>query len=363
MLGSGQDKPSATAEGTEEKRAARVLAFDTARFHFTYREPQADRALVVIRAADGAYDEIRRWLDAPDVDTIVADLTEQSEEHLGIAGWTKMRLNLSRPDEPPALLGHLLYHETTHVFEAALGEGMTAARSNDSRFFAEGLAEYVAFELRGGFESEREGARRVAALAHRRDRLRFQDLLAPQTFLERHDEVLIYPLGEVFAAALVETCGKGSPSAVLRTFASADTPRSLEGFDLWRYALQARRCDVDRVIGKFEAHLRELEPAADETVPVATARLVRREGDELVFEVAVGAKPDGAWPVVVRARTDASAAPDAVRAGEARVAAGQTVEIRVPVPEAAEARVEFQAGARFGTRNALFTRWQSTALP
>jgi hypothetical protein len=361
MLGAGKEKPAALTG--EKERAARVLSFDTAHFHFTYREPQADRARVVIRAADGAYDEVRRWLGAPDVDTIVADMTEQSDEHLGIAGWSKMRLNLLRAEEPEALLRHVLYHETTHVFEAALSEGISAARSNATRFFDEGLAEYVAFELRGDLGDEREGARRVAALAWRRYRLRFQDLLAPKQFLERHDELLLYPLGELFAAALVETCGREAPREVLRTLASAETPQSLEGFDLWRYALQARRCDVDRVLGRFETSLRQLEPLAAETVPVATARLARREGDALVFEVALGAKPAGAWPVIVRVRSDASASPSAITAGHARIDAGETATIRVPIPDGAEARVEFQAGARFGIRSALSTRWLSTALP
>jgi hypothetical protein len=363
MLSAGRDAPADKTKGVGETQDARVLSFDTKHFHFTYREPQAERARVIIRAADGAYDEIKRWLDAPDVDTIVADLTEQSDEHLGIAGWTKMRLNLSRTEEPEALLRHVLYHETTHVFAAAIGEGMSSARSNQSRFFAEGLAEYVAYELRDELRDERERARRAAALAHRRYRIRFPDLLEPTTFLERYDEALLYPLGEVFTAALVETCGQESPRDVLRTFASAETPQSLEGFDLWRYALQTHRCDIDRVLGRFEDRLRKLEPLAAETVPVATAGLARRDGNELVFALALDAKPAGTWPVTIRVRSDSSAPPSAVTTNQTSVPAGGTAELRVPVPDGAEARVEFQVGARFGIRSALFTRWQSTALP
>ncbi|HVU51928.1 MAG TPA: hypothetical protein VHL80_14625 [Polyangia bacterium] len=363
MLGAGRDKPATGPGRAGEPGEGRILSFDTAHFHFTYREPQAERALVIVRAADGAYDEIKRWLGAPDVDTIVADMTEQSDEHLGIAGWTKMRLDLARAEEPAPLLRHVLYHETTHVFEAAIGEGMSAARANESRFFAEGLAEYVAYELSPELPDEREGARRAAALAHRRYRLRFQDLLEPTKFIERYDELLLYPLGELFAAALVETCGRDAPREVLRAFASADTPQSLAGFDLWRYALQAQRCDVDRVLGRYEAALRGLETAAARTVPVATGRLGRRDGDALVFEVTLGEEPAGTWPVSVRVRTDATAPVDAVAVGQARVAAGRSAEIRVPLPAGAQEHVEFQVGARFGVRGALFSRWQSTALP
>jgi hypothetical protein len=361
MVGLGGNKPKASSG--ERTLSTRVLSFDTEHFHFTYREPQAARALVIIKDADRAYDDVRGWLGAPPLDRIVADLTESSDEHLGIAGWTKMRLDLSRPDEPEALLRHVLYHETTHVVAAALSEGIGDERNNDARFFEEGLAEYVAFELLTDLRDERQRAREVAALAHDRYHMRFQDLLAPKAFIARYDESLLYPLGEVFTAALVETCGHESPSAVLRAFASPDTPHSLEGLDLWRTVLRKQRCDLDRVLGRYEGQLRRLAPAAVETIPVATASLAGKEGDELIFAVTVAARTPGPWAVAVRVRADADAPHDAVAIGKTRVRAGETAQIAIRRPDGAGRSVEFQVGARVSTRAALFTRWESTEVP
>jgi hypothetical protein len=361
MIGDG-GKPKA-GDDDDKPSAARVLSFDTEHFHFTYRDAEAGRALVIIKAADQAYADVRGWLGAPAGDRVVADLTDESAEHLGIAGWTKMRLDLSRPDESGALLRHVLYHETTHVVAAALSEGMSDARAMETRFFAEGLAEYVAFELLPDLEAERARAREVAALAHERYRLRFQDLLAPKAFVARYDESLLYPLGEIFTAALVETCGRQSPRELLRAFASPDTPRSLEGVELWRATLQTMRCDLDRVLGRYEGRLRKLAPAAAEAIPVATATLSRREGDALLFDVTVAARAPGPWPVSLRARADADAPPGDVVIREALVPTGGTKSIRVPLPDGVVRRLEFQVGARAAARAALYSRWESTAVP
>jgi hypothetical protein len=361
MMSGGAGKPKASP--ADDARPVRVVSFDTEHFHFTYREPRAARALIVIMAADQAYDDIRRWLGAPALDRIVADLTEESDEHLGIAGWTKMRLDLSRPDEPDALLRHVLYHETTHVVTAALTEGLSNERAEETRFFAEGLAEYVAYELVPDLRAERERAREVAALAHERYRLRFADLLEPKAFLARYDEGLLYPLGEVFAAALVQTCGRDSVREVLRAFASPDTPRSLAGTELWRAVLQERRCDLDRVLGTYEGRLRRLSAAAAATIPVATASLAGKEGEDLLFDVTVDARTPGPWRVSLRVRPDADAPRSALVIVQALAPTGKPTQFRVPRPDSAGRSVEFQVGARAGARAALFSRWQSTEVP
>src|SRR5205814_10211455 len=116
---------------SEDKGADRILTAETARFHFTYREQDKEQAMLIMSEADRAYHRVRGWLPGPDGDPIVADLTDTSREHLGIAGWKKLRLDL-RP-KSPALLRHVLYHETTHVLSARAGE--PAGRQAALRFF------------------------------------------------------------------------------------------------------------------------------------------------------------------------------------------------------------------------------------
>ena len=162
-----------------------VRTLDTEHFRFSYHPAHEVQAHFIGREADQAYRRLRERLGAPAVEHIVADLTETSDDHLGIAGWKKMRLDI-RPPKSEGLLRHLLYHETTHVLAAAVGDGISGARDAEARFFAEGLAEWVTYQLLGPTAAggpRRDDARRVAGLAHGRFRLRFQDLLDPEDFV------------------------------------------------------------------------------------------------------------------------------------------------------------------------------------
>jgi hypothetical protein len=359
LLGGGFMSATLDRGPAEEDAAAEhTLTFETERFHFTYRAAQTDKAMVVIREADRAYERVSRWFPALPFGRIVADLTDRSHDHLGIAGWRKMRLDL-RP-KSPALLRHVLYHETTHVL-AAREEPMPPARASELRFFAEGLAEYVAYEL-DGLTEQREHARLVAALAHRRFQLRIEDLMAPERFLARHDEYLLYALGEVWVDALVATCGPDLPARLVGAFADPDAPQALTGLELWRTTLQQQGCELDRVIGRYEQGLRRLEvPAA--ALPVASARLVGPAGDALAFDVQVAAPTPGPWPLSLRVRDDATTPSDDVRMETAPVRVGETRRLLVPRPARGGKRLEFQVGAsRDPETRPFFTRWQSTTM-
>jgi hypothetical protein len=341
----------------------RVLAFETDRFHFTYASSRTPQAMIVVRAADQAYARVRRWLGAPEVELIVADLTDESNEHTGIAGWKKMRLDI-RPPKPDALLVHVLYHETTHVFTAALSEGAPDQRQAALRFFWEGLAEYVAYDLLADRGVERDQSRHIAALAKSRFHLRFEDLLTPKAFIERHDEYLLYALGEVWVAALVETCGQGAPARALRRFGGAGVPQTLAGLDLWRQSLQLDGCDLDRVVGAFERRLRRLERDATAVLPIAAGKFVEREDDSLSFEVAVkSATTQGPFQVTVRVRSNADALPAEVRSRTILLPAGLPERIFVAAPRDLGKRLEFQVGASaLPDGRPFFTRWESTTL-
>ena len=207
-----------------------------------------------------------------------------------------MRLDI-RPPKSEGLLRHVLYHETTHVLATAVAEGISGERDAEARFFAEGLAEYVSYELLGPAAAgapRREDARRIAGLAQARFRLRFQDLLDPEDFVARHDEYLLYALGEVWVAALVDSCGAGSPGKVLRAFGRAAGPQRLRGAELWRNTLQEAGCDLDRVVGRYEQRLRQAAADAD-AVPIAGASLVGERGRRVAVS-ADGASPGtGRW--------------------------------------------------------------------
>jgi len=248
LAGTRGDLGAPSGDGDGE--GARALTLDTARFRFIYPAGRSAQAAVVVHAADEAYARVGQWLGAPDVERIVADLTDESSEHAGIGGWKKMRLDL-RPPKSNALLVHALYHETTHVFAAALSEGTPDRRRAATRFFDEGLAEHVVYALLPDRAWARDEGRRIGALARSRFHLRFEDLLEPEAFLRRHDEYLLYALGEAWVAALVEACGQPAPARLLRTFGRAATPQTLGGVEMWRYGLQEQGCDLERVNGGY----------------------------------------------------------------------------------------------------------------
>jgi hypothetical protein len=344
-----------------------VRSLDTEHFQFSYHPAEEVQARFIGREADEAYRRVRERLGAPPVQHIVADLTETSDHHLGIAGWKKMRLDI-RPPKSDGLLRHVLYHETTHVLAAAVAEQLSGERDAEARFFAEGLAEWVTYQLLGPAAAgapRRDEARQIAGLAHRRFRLRFQDLLDPEAFLARHDEYLLYALGEVWVAALVETCGASAPAKVLRAFGRAAGPQRLGGGELWRNTLQGAGCDLDRVVGRYEQHLRaQADDAAG--VPVAGASLVGQHDGQLLFQLSVqspattGQTP---WRVTVRVREDPDTPPDQVIIRTVTWAPGTAAPIAVPAPPGTGRRIQFQVGARARAEApALFSRWQTSTL-
>jgi hypothetical protein len=149
----------------------------------------------------------------------------------------------------------------------------------------------------------------------------------------------------------------------LRAFAAPETPQQLKGMDLWRQALQRQRCDLDRVVGVFEARLHRLEREAAAR-PVASGVLVAEEEGDLVFELTVKAPTAGPFPVSVRVRADENTLPDDIIVHTTQVTVGATERVSLPPPERLGKRLEFQVGARTRPQGpAFFTRWQSTTRP
>ncbi len=354
-LGGGRADP----QGPSGPR--RTVTLDTQHFRFSYFPDHEREAQLVAGEADRAYQRLQTWLPTPGAGTIVADLTEASREHAGIAGWEKLRLDV-RGDKPTPLLHHLLYHETTHVLATNLLRAASNQRQAGLRFFMEGLAEYLAFELVPGRDEERATARQIAALARQQFRLRWEDLQDPEGFLTRHDEYLLYPLGEVWVAALVEACGREMPARVLRALGDPEGPQTLSGSRLWQHALQGLRCDLSHVAARHDRIFARLLPEA-ERLPRASAAFLREEGDTLLFQLRVSAPTPGPWTVHLRVRDN----PDSARAhttlARFPLATGDTRQVAVSRPALTGRRFEYQTGASSTeAAPAFFTRWLSTTL-
>lgn len=262
---------------------------ETNRYQFTYPVSNRDAALELVRAGDGICERVAAALGTFPEGKIVADLTETSGEHAGIAGWKKVRIDL-RSDKGPTWLRYVLAHETTHAFEFQESQRKLAENHASAEFFIEGLAERIAMIVEPRPEAL-AASRLVAAAAWRRGKIRFEDLASHERLRERHDPQLVYMLGESWCAALEESCGREAAGRVLRAIGRPDAPRGLDPLAFWQDTLQACGYDLERVNAAWSQLLEKVE--ADEAATLA--KIPRLSG-------AVVAQ-NSAW-IVVRARID-----------------------------------------------------------
>ena len=365
LLGVFQVVDSGTEERTEDEAGAqaqtrRTLA--TEHFHFTYHVADEPKALALARQADSVYQAVRDFLGANDIPTIIADLTDVSPEHEGIAGRQRLRMDLSA-ERPGSHYNYVLHHEVTHVFSEAIVGEVGDRRMTNLRFFSEGLAEFASFELLALTDIRQDG-RLQAARARRQFGIGLGELAAPAAFLERHDEYLFYCMGEAWVAALVEVCGKGAPTGVLRAASERDLPQEIGGIPLLRELLARQRCSYDHVQTVFEKRLGE-DASAAARLPYATARVLGGEADgQVAFEVAVEAPSPGQWPVLLIIRDGPDSQTLEQRFGTATVEVGKPQRVRVSLDRVQGHRFQFRVGVRpRPDARPFFTRWRFTSVP
>jgi hypothetical protein len=223
-------------------------------FSFVYPSNLADRARITIERADGVHEAVRQFLQAsPGGTQIVVDMTGTAPRHFGTAYWNTIRMDLSASDEPDRLLS-VLGHETTHVYVDRLSDSRLADTYNSTRFFHEGLATYLEHRLFGSGTTI-QPQRSVAAVMRERREVIFEELVDDRLLRRIRDGNLVYPLGEVFVAALVDRYGDGAPGRLLRAFARKDQPKQLQLTELWQDAFQAAGFSLEETIDAFFVRL------------------------------------------------------------------------------------------------------------
>lgn len=306
----------------------------TAHFTFTYPVNLRARALAVMNHAEALYTGVRARLGdtgaAPDV---VVDLTEESAEHEGITAWTKVRMTLSGDGSTETHLRHVFAHETTHAVEFRLTDRRMGDHRDDTLMFVEGLAEWVGFEVEPDPEARRL-SRIVGAVSFARDRLTVEEALDLSRLRARTDSNLVYPLGETFAQAVVDACGPSAPGELLRAMARPDAAGALHGTAWWQEQLQTIHCDLERVIGAWDAVRADVltrEAAVVETLPRMTFASVQVTGERVRVTATLDrASPPGAT-YVMRARRDVSTADTDIVGAEGELADdGRTVRYALP---------------------------------
>jgi hypothetical protein len=210
----------------------------TARYSFVYPLNETTLANQLADHADEVEAKVRTFLAAQPITRIEADLTGSAPETSGLAHWKKVQMDLvgARADVPSLLA--VLGHETTHVYIDSESQARIGDYFNSTRFFHEGLASYVEYHL---FRPPQNlsSLLRVAAVMRARDEVKLEELLDDEALQIKLDSDLVYPLGEVFANALIDRYGPAAPGRVVGAFARPNAPKGLAGVALWQDVLQA----------------------------------------------------------------------------------------------------------------------------
>jgi hypothetical protein len=259
---------------------------ETQHYEFLFRSAQWDQAKELLDAADEVHEEVAEFLGGtPPPVRIVVDLASPILPHAaGQTNWTKIRMPIEAGSDL-AERRRTLGHETAHVFIEQLGEGRLTSRFNNIRFLHEGLATHIEHELYAG-PRLRAQQRRAVAGAWSRGRIPLGLLSDDRELTRTRDPLLVYPLGEVFARALIAAHGPEAPARLLRAFARDDAPPGLKDAALWRDTMQAAGLNIERVVAGYETTCAEMTaqeekfvkrlPRISATVAVEGAKIVLR---------------------------------------------------------------------------------------
>jgi hypothetical protein len=228
----------------------------TARYGFLYPENEARLVSQLLDRADAIEGRVRQFLRAGPIPLIMADLTGSSPHTAGLAHWKQVQIDLTTAASGIDELAAVFAHETTHVYIDHESKDRIAEDFNATRFFHEGLATYVEYHL---FRRPDQLARlrRVAATMHARHEVTFEELIDGEALTRKRDPDLVYPLGELFVAALIKRYGEASVGQVVSAFARPGAPAGLHGAELWRDVFQAWGGNLSEVEDSFFAGLHQ----------------------------------------------------------------------------------------------------------
>jgi len=283
MSNTPSERPhSSSVTGGESAFGSRETEF----YEFLFRNSQKEIATPMMDNADIVHLRVAQFFSAPKTAArIVVDLASPVAPHAaGQTNWTKIRLPFDESVDHERF-DRILGHETAHVYIEQLTNSRTSKLFRYTRFLHEGLATYIHQEY-FSTEEQKQSNRHVVAVAWSRGKIPLATLCDDVNLGSSRDSNLVYPLGEVFIRALVETHGKESVPRLLRAFGRPNAPMGLGGLTLWRDTMQAAEIALDRVEASYESACNDLLTSEAEYIakfPRITADITR-DGDEIVIK-------------------------------------------------------------------------------
>ena len=368
-LRGASDGQAAAGMAMQEGVDFRTADATTAHYAMTYPQGLRERALGLVASADATYEVVQRTMGATRAPRITVDLAETSSHHEGIAAGARIRMGLVGQEDPNRLV-HVLAHETAHVFQHVESDRGLSDEGAYTRFFIEGSAEWLAFEVVGEPDADiRRLSRMVAASAWERQRLRFEEVIDDRAFRAQHDTALAYALGETFAEGIARACGDAAVGEVVRAFARPDRRQDLRGIAVWEDALLSARCNLESALAAQESVLAETaeqERLVLDAIPRMGGGVERADADEIVVLATLDRAPLPHEAYTLRVRTDVSDQDTELRGFRGEIEEGSSprrVRFRVPRSAVSGDRFDLSFGVILDERTwPVMEDWQSSTL-
>ena len=265
-----------------EERATENLLTDHYRFIFLTADKV--RAEKLHASAEQHYQQLRVLLNASEEPVIHVNMTSESEHAAGLAQWKTIKMGLSG-GESPDRYARVLNHETAHVFQSVESNRAFQAYFNSTRFFIEGMANYVSFEIVPQANTRKQN-RDIAAVSWQRQNIQFEDMANSTAFANQFNAELVYSLGEIWTEALVDVCGKDALGEVLRSAGRDNAPLDLSSIVFWRDTLQHFSCELELVNAAWRTKLNTRFDDLDQSqFPVLDNMSAAEHGNEITVSI------------------------------------------------------------------------------
>ncbi|MGD9162483.1 MAG: hypothetical protein PVG39_29015 [Desulfobacteraceae bacterium] len=356
--------------GGNDYRRVRYVSYQTSTFstdHYRFIYPQSlrDTAHKLINKSDDVYIKTRDFLSARDSEPIVTDLTEISQEHAGLAGLYKIRMDILRKKSLDERL-RILSHETTHIFSLLESDKKIRDYGNSTHFFNEGLAEYVSYTL---FPDEKllEYQRLLAVASWKRNKITFDNLVDKLSFRGKYSEYLFYAIGQLWVQALHDTCGDQAVSDLLHSMGREGAPTNLNGRTFWQDTLQAMNCDLEKINTTWLKLLNDLSREYAnkiEELPRIRGGVVNRNKEEITLNAHLDRKinPDN-FTFLVRYRNNSSVDEEGTHSVRGWIQPDKEpleIQFHIPSGRIVGRRFEYQFGYTFNKGGfPYYEEWQT----
>ena len=348
-----------------EERATEDLRTDHYRFIFLTSDKM--RAEELHASAEQQYQQLRVLLNASEEPVIYVDMTSENEHAAGLAQWKTIKMGLSR-GESPDRYARVLSHETAHVFQSVESNRAFQAYFNSTRFFIEGMANYVSFEIVPQVDTRRQN-RDIAAVSWKRQDIQFEDMANSSAFASEYNAELVYSLGEIWTEALVDVCGRDALGEVLRSAGRDNAPQGLSAIVFWRDTLQHFSCEMELVNAAWRNKLNARFEGLDQSqFPIIdNMSAVELEG-EITISVSAPLSsevPRHRYALRIAKESKSVASVDAVFKPDDLIVEGdsQVLKFQVPVELIDNGRFRYQVGYQIEDGSRIYYQpWRSGSI-